>query len=112
MDPLISEVARSTDPQHAYETGALIAGLATDWMVKGYPDGTLYMLWADLTDLFESESLVRIGWESELLTDEQAHAVMLLAANEWLATPSRRRHRYLRRWADHDLWQMALTMQQ
>ena len=111
VDPLISEVATSTDPQHAYETAALICGLISDRMVDGYPDGTLYVLWADLGDLFESESLVQLGWESELLTDEQAHAVILLAAKEWLATPLRRRHRYLRQWADRNLRRTALALQ-
>ncbi len=101
VDPLIYEVTVPSAPWEAYEAANRVCGELGGWLTRAYDSGSLYTLWSELTDLFE------IDGPGGAIPVEHAHALLVRAAHEWLATPPRLRRRYLRRWVSYDLSALA-----
>lgn len=102
VDPLIKEVTiPAGDPWVTYEAANDVCGELADWLTRAYVSGRLYILWAELTDLFE------IDGPNGAVPVEQAEVLLVRAAEEWLSTPQRLRRRYLRRWGSYDLWELV-----
>lgn len=88
MDPIARQILAAEGPWQAYEEAHSFSGVLTDhlsWLPHG---GSVYVAWAEATDLYE------IGDASP----ETAHVLLRQMASEWLTRPSEPSEDFLRRW--------------
>ena len=88
LDPIAHVVLAAQGPWEAYEaahgfSGALTGHLA--WLPHG---GSVYVAWADATDLYEMGDA----------SPDTAHGVLREMASRWLTKPSEPSEDFLRRW--------------
>lgn len=90
VDPIAERLLTLVDPWDAYECALeLVAAMANDFFSQCPHGGSLYVAWAELTDLFETGKT----------STEDAHNVLRRATSEWLHRPPGPASAFLDGWA-------------
>lgn len=89
-------VTRANSPWEAYDAAMEAAGEASALLDSDAGAADVYVMWADLTDLFDNPLLGRVP-------EEGAHVVLKMAAQEWLAATQNDRAALLAKWRNVSL---------
>lgn len=105
VQPLVERVLAASGPWDAYHATMDVASaaLSPEWEGKLDFDGRMYTVWMELSDLYDKPWY----YEHNEISEDTAHAVVRIAAAEWLETPDAEKVAFLERWDALDLVEVA-----